>query len=137
MTFRKMSLRQRLRTVRMKELCQLCRRHLGDKVCWSLNRTPNCTINRCGELHHEMLHEALKEEEEAMRLAEAARDGLVKGSGAGPRPVRPDVPKKAAMTGSKRELLKGLGIDLDIMVVKVRVYEPEKYPYGRTSSKAS
>ncbi len=63
-----------------------------------------------------------------MRLAEAARDGLVKGSGTGPRPVRPDVPKKAAMTGSTRELLKkGLGIDLDIMVVKVRVYEPEKF----------
>jgi hypothetical protein len=41
------------------------------------------------------------------------------------------------MTGSKRELLKGLGIDLDIMVVKVRVYEPEKYPYGRASAKAS
>jgi hypothetical protein len=48
----KMSSRHRLRIVRMKELCQLCLRHIEDKICWAGHLTVPSTdaanpITRC------------------------------------------------------------------------------------------
>jgi hypothetical protein len=59
-TFQKMSLGQRMYVIGERQLCLLCMRHLADKLRWSLNRAPNCTIGRCRQQHHEMLHAAFR-----------------------------------------------------------------------------
>jgi hypothetical protein len=41
-------------------MCLFCLRHPIGKECRTMGKWPNCTIDSCGKLHHEMLHEVLK-----------------------------------------------------------------------------
>jgi hypothetical protein len=97
-----------------------------------LNRTSDCTINRCGKPHHKMLHKAFKDEEEARKPPGDARCKLKAGLCIDPESVRPEALEKAAKTDSRRELLMGLGIDPDTMEVRTRPHEPERGPGGGT-----
>jgi hypothetical protein len=55
-TFREMLPKERLDLIHRKQLCLFCLRHLMGKECWTMGKWPNCTIDGCGKLHHEMLH---------------------------------------------------------------------------------
>ncbi len=59
-TFRDMTPKERLDLIHRKQLCLFCLRHLMGKECETMGKWPNCTIDGCGKLHHEMLQEVLK-----------------------------------------------------------------------------
>jgi hypothetical protein len=108
-TFRMMTLRQQLGRINNPELCHLCYGNLR-----SLNRVPNWGIYRCGEPHHDMLHEALRVEKQPLPTPPALLAWT------------PVTPRKTATADLSRELLEGQRIDPDTMEVRARAPEPEK-----------
>jgi hypothetical protein len=56
----------RLATVRRRELCILCFRHLDTKRCWSLGKVDNCGVRGCARPHNSLLDDVLQNEEVMM-----------------------------------------------------------------------